>query len=176
MIVAGPARSGRSTVLESLALVAKGSCRTMMVSAIALRESQLRDATEVDQVASTREKIPALLERVSSHAGPQLLLVDDAESVDDPDGSLARLVAAGPAELHFAVAARADALRSQFGHWTQGVQRSRSGLLLNPDIDLDGALLGVTLPRRESAPRAVGRGYLVHGGSAEFIQVASVAR
>ena len=46
------------------------------------------------------------------------------------------------------------------------------GLLLRPELDLDGELLGTRLPRgfRRSFPP--GRGYLVDAGAAELVQVA----
>ena len=46
-------------------------------------------------------------------------------------------------------------------------------MLLQPNIDYDGELLGVTLPRRAPVAVTVGRGYLASGGSLEFLQAAS---
>jgi hypothetical protein len=69
-------------------------------------------------------------------------------------------------------AGRADALRAEYGHWTRVVRRSRTGLLLRPDREVDGELLGAVLPRHQLEPERTGRGYLVHGGSAELVQVA----
>jgi S-DNA-T family DNA segregation ATPase FtsK/SpoIIIE len=77
-------------------------------------------------------------------------------------------------ELHLIIAGRADSLRSAYGHWTQQVRRSRSGVLLRPDIDLDGDLLGVRLPRRAPVPITVARGYLINDGGAELIQAATI--
>ena len=103
---------------------------------------------------------------------PTLLLVDDADTVDDPDGLLALVVARRDPALHVAVAGRPDALRSQFGHWTAGVRKHRVGVLLRPDVDLDGDLLGVRLPRRAAVPWRPGRGYLVVDGEPRLTQVA----
>jgi S-DNA-T family DNA segregation ATPase FtsK/SpoIIIE len=71
-------------------------------------------------------------------------------------------------------AATADALRAAYGHWTQRVRRSRLGVLLRPDLDLDGELLGVSLPRRPPVTPLPGRGYLVHDGRHEMVQCARV--
>jgi S-DNA-T family DNA segregation ATPase FtsK/SpoIIIE len=100
------------------------------------------------------------------------VLVDDAESFDDADGAIAGLLAAGNPGLHLVAAARADSLRSLYGHWTSDVRRSKAGLLLRPDVDLDGDLLGAGLPRRAPVPFSAGRGYLVHNGECEIVQVA----
>ena len=81
------------------------------------------------------------------------LLIDDAELVDD-GGSLAGAHRWARLGLHLAVACRADALRGGFGHWTQQVRRSRLGVLLQPDVLVDGDLLGVTLPRHGPVVRA----------------------
>ena len=52
-------------------------------------------------------------------------------------------------------AGRADALRGLYSHWTRTVRAGRVGLLLQPDVDLDGDLLSVRLPRRtDHRPRA----------------------
>jgi S-DNA-T family DNA segregation ATPase FtsK/SpoIIIE len=45
-------------------------------------------------------------------------------------------------------------------------------VLLVPDHDLDGDLLGVTLPRQDRMAPVPGRGYLVANGSVEGIQLA----
>ena len=74
--------------------------------------------------------------------------------------------------MHVVAAGRADVLRGLYHHWTRTVRRSRLGVLLRPDVDLDGELLGVTLPRRSSAPWVDGRGYLVVDGTASLVQVA----
>jgi DNA segregation ATPase FtsK/SpoIIIE, S-DNA-T family len=102
--------------------------------------------------------------------GPVVLLIDDAEGFDDADGAVAGLLAAGRPDLHVIAAGRSDSLRSLYGHWTQTVRRSKTGVLLRPNID--GDLLGVTLPRRSPVRLGVGRGYLVHNGEWDIVQMA----
>ena len=49
-------------------------------------------------------------------------------------------------------------------------------MLLQPNIDYDGDLLGGTLPRRAPVAVTVGRGYLSSGGTLEFLQAATRAQ
>jgi S-DNA-T family DNA segregation ATPase FtsK/SpoIIIE len=101
-----------------------------------------------------------------------LLVIDDADLVDDPGGHLARLVATRRPDLHVVIAGRPEGLRSRFGHFTQEVRRARQGLLLRPDRDIDGDLLSTRLPRRGAVRFDIGRGYLVHDGQCQLVQTA----
>jgi S-DNA-T family DNA segregation ATPase FtsK/SpoIIIE len=110
---------------------------------------------------------------VQEHAGgPLVILADDADSADDPAGLLERLMKPPNAHVTVIAAGRSDTLRRSFGHWTQKVRESRCGVLLIPDYDLDGDLLGVTLPRLNRLAAIPGRGFLCVGGSVEGVQVA----
>ncbi len=125
---------------------------------------------------STASRPAARPPRCSPSCGPPTVatavLIDDAEGFDDADGAIAGLLSARRPHLHVVAAARADSLRSLYGHWTTDVRRSKVGLLLRPDVDLDGDLLGAGLPRRAPVPLTAGRGYLVHNGESEIVQVA----
>src|SRR5690606_23865067 len=82
--VIGPARSGRSTTLVTLAASLKEAHPGARVLAIARRRSPLRDTPVVDRLATTDEDVQALVDAAMVASGPTLLLVDDAEGVDDP--------------------------------------------------------------------------------------------
>ena len=73
--------------------------------------------------------------------------------------------------MHVIAAGRADGLRA-LGHWTAGVRASRNGLLLQPDLNLDGGLFGVALPRRPAPPARPGCGYLIRAGAFGLAQAA----
>jgi S-DNA-T family DNA segregation ATPase FtsK/SpoIIIE len=60
-----------------------------------------------------------------------------------------------------------------YAPWIRELRKDGTGLLLDPDLDLDGELLSVRLPRRSNAFFPPGRGYLVVNGTARLIQVAS---
>jgi len=121
---------------------------------------------------------PDLARRLADGAGqggrgPVVVLVDDAEGVDDPHGACAALVAGRHPSAHLIAAVPPDALRSAFGHWTSDLRRSGSGLVLRPRSDLDADVLGIPLLPRWPVPlTGQGRGVLVLDGEAVPVQVA----
>lgn len=171
-LVTGPARSGKSTTLNVLAeMFAKLGTGTA-VYGVALRRSSLRDDPHLDAVAVDTAGVSELARTIQDRGEPAVLLIDDADGVDDVDGALARVLTARRDDVWCIAAGRADLLRTQYGHWTMEVRRSRTGLALRPNVDLDGDLWHTPLPRRSARAMPVGRGYLVHEGAAELVQVA----
>jgi S-DNA-T family DNA segregation ATPase FtsK/SpoIIIE len=168
-LVAGPARCGKSTALLSLASVLRGR---VQLAGTGGRRSPLRDCADLDRYAAAGGAATAMLAQLRSVDEPVVLLIDDAEGFDDADGAIAGLLSAGRPDLHVVAAGRSDSLRTLYGHWTQVVRRSKTGVLLRPNIDLDGDLLGVTLPRRSPVRLGAGRGYLVHNGEWDIVQMA----
>jgi S-DNA-T family DNA segregation ATPase FtsK/SpoIIIE len=128
---------------------------------VAPRASPLSDHPALDRCAATIDGAPC-----PDSSGPLFVFVDDADRVDGLDALLAR------PSTHVFAAATADALRTAYGHWTQRARHGRTGVLLRPDLDLDGGLLGVTLPRRPPIGALPGRGYFVYDGRSEMLQCA----
>jgi DNA segregation ATPase FtsK/SpoIIIE, S-DNA-T family len=177
-LVTGPARSGKSMALWTLAESLRASARTVAggdelhIAAIGGRRSPLGDCPALDRYAGAGGEASALMAQLRLHKGPVVLLIDDAETFDDADSAIEGLLGAGKPDLHIIAAGRADTLRSSYGHWSQTVRRSKNGILLRPNIDLDGDLVGVNLPRRAPVAMIVGRGYLAQNGEVELVQVA----
>ncbi len=175
ILIAGPARSGKSTALltlaESARAAAEASDLEMAVWGICGRRSLLVDA-DLDQLAVGADDIPGLVSQARVHQGRLLLLIDDAEGVDDTNEVISGLIGAKLPNLHIAAAGRADDLKSMFGHWTKVIRKSRCGLLLVPSVDFDGDLLGANIPRRAPVAMTTGRGYAVVSGSADLTQTA----
>ena len=175
VFIGGRSRTGRSSALVLLGQrLRAGAPPDLLVAALALRPSPLRDAG-AELVVTDPAGLPALAV-LGAARRPAILLVDDAERVDD-DGTLAGLAAAG-SRLHIVAAGRPDVLRSLYGHWTAALRRSRLGVLLQPDVDVDGDLLGTVLPRRPAMATVApvpGRGYLVVDGRPELVQLAAPA-
>ncbi|HHU38187.1 MAG TPA: FHA domain-containing protein [Propionibacterium sp.] len=175
-LVAGPARSGKSTVLlglvDSLRQVRTPDGKAPQVYGLCQRRSPLAQAA-VDKVAVGTDQAAALVASVRLARGPIVLLVDDAEQFEDTDASLAGLLGANLPNLHIVAAGRSDDLRGLYSHWTKTLRKSRAGVLLQPNVDYDGELCGVMLPRKSLVPLTVGRGYLCQSGSATLVQSAA---
>ena len=66
-----------------------------------------------------------MLAQLRVHSGPLVLLVDDAEGIDDADGAIAGLLGAGRPDLHVVAAARASGTaRAPAPMPASGVRRS----------------------------------------------------
>lgn len=165
-VVAGPARSGRSGALVTIGRGALASGADVHVLAPA--RSPLRGLAG----ATGHEHAAGAVAAVRAAERPCLLLVDDAELVDDDDGSLGDLLTDPLDHVAVVAAGRNDALRTAYGHWTRGLRRWRTALLLQPDVDLDGELAGAVLPRRSPVPLGPGRGWLLGGVGAQVVQSA----
>ncbi|MCU1351294.1 MAG: cell division protein FtsK, partial [Acidimicrobiales bacterium] len=170
-LVAGPARSGRTSALRALASSIAAERRGVLVVAVAPVDSPLHHDPSV-VLAVPSERCAATVSRLLAHPGPVLVLVDDAERTDDDGHGLSRLIAVRRPDVHVVAAGRAEPLRQAFAHWTREVRAARAGLLLQPDLDLDGDLLGCRLPRRAPVPLLPGRGWLVAGGAPTLVQTA----
>jgi S-DNA-T family DNA segregation ATPase FtsK/SpoIIIE len=122
--------------------------------------------------AATADDVAPMIAAAAGDPAPQLLVIDDADLVDDADGRVARLLAGRRPDVHVVIAARPEGLRGRYADFTQDVRRSRQGLLLRPDCDSDGDLVGTPLPRRGPTRFGAGRGYLVRDGQCELVQAA----
>ena len=165
-LILGPARSGRSAALALLA--ASAAADHGQVIALANQGSPLADSSNVDLVTEVGE----LLAAVHAAEPPTLVLIDDAETVVDPEGALKSLAAGSRPGLHIVAAGRADRLRTAYGHWTAEIRFSRTGVLLQP-TPLDGDLFTIQLPTRPTLPSLPGRGYLIQNGQPSILQIAA---
>jgi DNA segregation ATPase FtsK/SpoIIIE, S-DNA-T family len=170
-LIAGPPRTGRTTALLVVAEVMARLHPDVELVGIATRRSALRDCPVLARVATGADQIGELVADLRAADRLRFLLIDDADVVDDPARALSDLFSAPVSTVHAVVAGRTDALKS-LGHWSVGVRRSRTGLLLQPEVTTDGPLLGVTLPRRPLPPVRPGCGYRVDAGGFELMQVA----
>ncbi|MDH3754720.1 MAG: FtsK/SpoIIIE domain-containing protein [Acidimicrobiia bacterium] len=168
VLVAGRARTGKSTALCSMARIAGAG--GAQVVALAPRRSPLHLEPACHATTHAGELEPLLGDRGRR---PYVLLIDDAESFDDGLGQIAALVAEAVPGFHIVAAGRTDRLQSAYGHWTTALRASRCGVLLCPEL-LDGDLLGVQLPVRSDVPALPGRGWLVSAGNRQICQLATV--
>jgi S-DNA-T family DNA segregation ATPase FtsK/SpoIIIE len=154
VFIGGAARTGRSTALHQVEV----AWRRLHAGGTVVRVDRRDPALDADVGPIDGQR-------------PVLVVVDDAERVDDPDGSLGRLL--GRPGVTFAVAARLEAVRVAYGHWTREVARSRCGLIMTSVGDVDGELLGATLPRRPMIPARPGLAWVIDHRGHRLVQVAA---
>ncbi len=167
LLVCGPARSGRSTALATLA-------RQALTAGHPLALVASDDLTHPDLAGCPRfgaEDREGLIDLRREH--PDLaVVVDDADRVEEAPVAevlreiLRRVDADGGLVL---AAASTQTAAAQFRGLVPEIGRSRTGILLNPSSRSDGDALGLRVP---PLPRLPGRGYLIAEGQAEEIQVA----
>jgi S-DNA-T family DNA segregation ATPase FtsK/SpoIIIE len=151
-LVAGPPRSGRSTVLRLLATQAHAAGIATLIAA----------TERSDLLTTARERgIPTI--GPASAIGPPpsqptLVLVDDSDAFTDTAAGAQLADWARDRELALALVAagRADDLATSYRGVAAEVRRYRVGVLLRPG-PLDGELFGLRLPRRGN-PGPPGRG------------------
>jgi S-DNA-T family DNA segregation ATPase FtsK/SpoIIIE len=165
-LIAGPARSGKSTILQVIGSLARDAGADVLV--LAGPRSLLADRWAV----LTEQALEALPEQLAKGGSPWLLLIDDVEAVDDAAGHLRRLLAMRLPNGHVVAAGRPDRIRVAYGSWIQELRESRIGAVLRPNLDIDGDLWQTPLPRRSAAAVTHGRGFLVAAGEAELFQAA----
>ncbi|HEY3868143.1 MAG TPA: FtsK/SpoIIIE domain-containing protein [Actinocrinis sp.] len=168
-LIAGPPRSGRSSALASMAATVLAGTDPPAVVVFAPRRSPLRDLPAPVVVCCDYAELERVLDPIG---GRTLLLVDDADTVNDALGVLDRWIAKAGAGRHLIAAGRNDGIRRQYGLWTQRVREGRCGVLLVPDHELDGDLLGTPLPRQNRMAPVPGRGYLLCDGVLDGVQLA----
>ena len=93
ILIAGPARSGKSTLLCAIAelLLNAPADQRPAVWGISNRRSPLGDMP-LDKIAESQDDIPGMLAMLRLETGPVFLLIDDADRVDDADQSIAGLL------------------------------------------------------------------------------------
>lgn len=172
-MVAGPDRSGRSTALVTIADAVRSAGGEHLL--VAPRRSPLRELDHWTATAFDLGAAGEVLARAAGSPGPLVLVIDDGdELVDTPhDPTLVDLVRrTRDYEMILLAAVRTHVAHRVFGGWVGDLRKVRHGLLLQPDVDSDGDLFGVRLPRKANRRFPPGRGYLVGRGPLDFIQVA----
>jgi DNA segregation ATPase FtsK/SpoIIIE, S-DNA-T family len=182
-LVVGPYRSGRSTALATLCASLRAGTPGLELRLLAPRRTPLADSGLFDSIAGGVEHCDAaVLELLAQQtegeppAGPVVVVIDDAEE-------LAETVGAAPLEtvvrrgrdtgLRVLAACERQAAQRAFSGWLRELRKEEHGLLLDPDPDVDGEILGARLPRRSNPIFPQGRGYLVERGAIELVQVAA---
>jgi S-DNA-T family DNA segregation ATPase FtsK/SpoIIIE len=162
-LIAGPPKSGRSTVLATMVstLIAGGAS----VVILAPRPSPLRALEGTPGVVAvltgmdvTEEELAPLLDGIPS----RVLVIDDGELLRDAAAKdwLKELVrGARDRGVGIILAGDIADVASGFSGWQVELRKNRSGILLSPQNITDGDLVGARLPRSSiSAGVQPGRG------------------
>ena len=176
-VIGGPARSGRSTTLLSMAhSFLDGGGASLVV--LAPRPSPLRGLAGtpgVMRVLTSSDPDPAdLASTLNDVVGPLVMLVDDAELLHPSDAQplLQQVLRDGRDLTHAMVlAGTTEELLAAFRGFTADARKSRNGLLLSPEAHTQGELLGLRLPRSAVFTGPPGRGLLSTGGQLTLVQV-----
>ncbi|NUR77509.1 MAG: cell division protein FtsK, partial [Thermoleophilia bacterium] len=176
-LVVGPYRSGRSTALHTIVDSLNKSTPGLELYLFAPRRSPLVELAGWKQVFSGEACDDAALELANTLTGgcPAVIVVDDGEELADSLGAtgLETLVRRGrDTALRVVAAAERQAAQRAFSGWLRELRKEEHGLLLDPDPDVDGDILGTRLPRRSNPVFPPGRGYLVERGVVQLVQIA----
>jgi S-DNA-T family DNA segregation ATPase FtsK/SpoIIIE len=149
-IAGGPAKSGRSTILVTMArsLLAAGTQLVLVTP----RPSPLRSLSGQPGVIQGFEG-PELgaaefAAAVGSFTGPGVVIIDDAERHRDceAEAELSKLISFGADQGHgLIIGGDAEALSGGFGGWHVEARRARRGCLIAPQTLPEGDLIGVRL-------------------------------
>ncbi|MCC2323475.1 FtsK/SpoIIIE domain-containing protein [Cellulomonas xiejunii] len=173
-LVAGPGRSGRSTLLAVMAESLLRAGVELVVGA-PLR-SPLRDLAGRPGVrAVLLDDAPdeaTLAPLVDDGDGPVVLLVDDAETWRDAPARewLRRLVRRASSDGRgVVIGGEIGSVGAGFTGWQADVKKNRRGALLSPQGLADGDLVGARLSRSQLAARVVPGTALVHLGDGTYV-------
>ncbi|MEV8309934.1 FtsK/SpoIIIE domain-containing protein [Streptomyces flavidovirens] len=174
-VIAGPAKSGRSTVLMNLArsYLAQGvrlvvaAPRTSPVRELEGQEGVLKVFTEDD---IEKEDLEEVTETATPEA-PIVVLIDDGEQLEDCDAGPAfkRIIQRGADRgLGLVIAGDEDDVCSGYSGWQVEAKKARRGILLSPQDTTSGELIGIRTTRSMVRdPITPGRG-LLHLGGGEY--------
>ena len=172
-LIGGSPRSGKSTLLQAIAdSVIKQRDRgetNAQVWVMCTRRSPLAHR-DFDRKATTAQDIASLAAELEIIEEPVLLLIDDAERIEDAEEGIANIIKAESPYIRIIAAGKPGDLRTMYSHWTKAVRKSRTGVLLQPHIDYDGDMFSLNLPRRSPVALTTGRGYVAVGGALALAQ------
>lgn len=180
-IIGGPLNSGRSTALAAIgaSIAASGGADLALLCP---RRSPLPDMSCWNEIATTPETAEALASKLAKSATearsrPLVVIVDDCDLLAEGPAATAldTIVQRGrDTGIRVVAAGTTQTLLRAYSPWLRELRKDEQGLLLTPQPEVDGELLGVRLPRRPITA-IPGRAYLVSAGAIQLVQIASLA-
>ncbi|WP_405603845.1 FtsK/SpoIIIE domain-containing protein [Streptomyces sp. NBC_01410] len=168
-LVGGPSRSGRSTVLLTMALSLLAAGTPVVVAAP--RRSPLRTLRGrpgVLAVFDGSDIHPDELEAAIGRASDSgvVVILDDGDLLQQTQAeTVLNRIARSGAEMGqgLIVSGQLERLSSGYSGWQADIRRNRQGILLSPQNVSDGDLIGVKIPRSRLGTSRAGRA-LMHLG------------
>ena len=178
-LVAGPPKSGRSTVLATMARTLLDGGTSIVV--VAPRPSPLRElagSAGVVAVLTEGDLVEEELAPLFDGTTPRVLIVDDGEVLRDATAKdWLRELVRGARDRNVGIILGGDIaeVAGGFSGWQVEVRKNRSGILLSPQKVADGDLVGARLPRSSlSTTVQLGRGLAQLGdGELTLLQLPS---
>ncbi|MBC2907174.1 FtsK/SpoIIIE domain-containing protein [Streptomyces cupreus] len=176
-VIAGPAKSGRSTVLMNFAQSFLQQGVRLIVAAP--RQSPVRQLDGVEGVLKVytgddidEDEFEELIDDSEpSIENPVVVLIDDGEILEDCDAAsqMKKIVSRGAERgLALVIAGDEEDVCSGFSGWQVDAKKARRGILLSPQESSSGDLIGVRLNRgMVGGPAVPGKGML-HLGDGEL--------
>ncbi|MEU8810418.1 FtsK/SpoIIIE domain-containing protein [Streptomyces violaceoruber] len=174
-VIAGPAKSGRSTVLMNVAqsLLAQG---TRLVVA-APRQSPVRQLDGAEGVLKVftgddidEDEFEELIDGASPEE-PIAVLVDDGEILEDCDAEsqMKKIVSRGAERgLALVIAGDEEDVCSGFSGWQVDAKKARRGILLSPQESSSGDLIGLRVSRQMVGGQVTPGKGMLHLGDGEL--------
>lgn len=174
-VVAGPAQSGKSTALGTVASGLRGRAHLVGVGGATspLAGLDLWDEAAFDRSAGAAlvEALAGRLELAGPGGPPVVVFVDEADDVEAAARPLERLTRLDG--VHLAVAVDPATLGRAFSGWLGALRRDRRLLLLQPESRAEvEQLSGAKTRFRPAMPFPPGRGVLVADRGWSLVQVA----
>lgn len=181
--VFGPERSGRTTTLATIVTGLDSLGRPVRKFLAAPRRSELLNLDGWERVGRGTDGCDELLvelaaevrERGEGQGDVIVIVVDDGEELAEgaSASALGEIIRRGrDCGVVLIAATTANAGHRSFGGWISDIKRARHAMLLIPEVDVDGDLVSVRLPRKSTRRFVPGRGYFVSRGDVHYAQVA----
>lgn len=175
-VVAGPARSGRSTLLGVMACSLLRSGTELVL--VCPRSSPLRELVDMRGVRALVTNADLAETDLAPHLDPDgtstpvVLIVDDGELVvDSPARTWLRnyVRTAGDNRRGLILGGNAAEIGAGFSGWQVDARKNRRGALLSPQSTVDGDLVGVRVTRSMVSSKITPGRALVHLGTGDFL-------
>lgn len=144
LLVTGPARSGRSTAIATMATAAQRQGRSVVV--LAGRRPVEGLARTVPQVVGAAD-VAATAKQLADRPSLPLVLVDELEELLDSEAEMPLSDLLRRDDLAIVAACEVTVARRSYSSAMQTLKRGRTVFLLQPDADMDTDLANAPLPR-----------------------------